>query len=59
MWWYRIANLVELLRAISLKKIVIGERLESCGFAHGKAPALRRVRMDVVVAILSYVAGHS
>jgi hypothetical protein len=47
-----IANLYILLGAIALEKVVVRESLQPGSLAHRQAPALQRVGMDKVMAIL-------
>lgn len=54
---YGIADLNVLGRPGSTEKVVIRKRLQAGSLPHSQAPALPRIRMDVVVTILRNVAG--
>ena len=56
--WYRVSYLDVLLSPVALKKVVIRKRLKPSGFSRSQAPALLRVRMNVIVSILGYVASY-
>ncbi len=55
---HRVSNLLVLLCARPLKKIVVREGLESCSLADGQASTLRGIVVDEVVAVLGNVGGH-
>ena len=42
----RVADLMVLLRSVSLEEVVVRKRLQSRGFANGEAAALRGIRVD-------------
>ena len=50
---------MELLRPVAFKKIVIGERLQTCRLTYRQTTALKRIVMNEVVPILGYVTGDS
>ena len=54
-WRNRVANLVVLFCAISLKEVIIRKRLQPGSFAHRKAATLSWIRMNEIVAILGNV----
>ena len=53
--WNGVAHLNVLLRARAMKEVVVRKRLETCYLSHGEAPALTRIRMNEVVAVLRQV----
>lgn len=53
--WNCVADLVVLLGARALEEIVIRKGLEAGGFADGKAATLRRIGVNIVVAVLRNV----
>lgn len=57
-WGYRIAHLSILLGSIPKEYVVIGESLQSRGFAHRQASALERIRVNEVMPILRDMARH-
>ena len=50
-----VAHLNVLLRAGPMEEVVVRKRLETRHFPHGEAPALTRVRMNEIVAVLRQV----
>ena len=54
----RVADLMELLRSVSEKEIVVREGLQSGGFADSQASALSRIIMNKVVTVLGDMAGY-
>ena len=51
-----VAHLDVLLRARPVKEVVVRKRLETRHFSHGETPALTRIWMNEVVAVLRQVA---
>ena len=49
---HSIANLMKLLRSVTLKEIIVRERLQSRRLPDGEASALSRVGMNEVMSIL-------
>ena len=57
-WWNCVAHLMELLRSVSEKEIVVREGLQSGGFADSQASALSGIIMNKVVTVLGDMAGY-
>lgn len=55
----RVAYLRVLFRAVTLKKVVIRERLKAGGFTHRQATTLGRVGMDEVMTIFGDMGYNS
>lgn len=53
--WYRVANLVVLLRSIALEEIAVWKGLETSCFSDCQASTLGGIVVDVVVAVLTDV----
>jgi hypothetical protein len=56
--WHGISDLNVLLSPIALKKIIVRKRLKPGGFPHCETSALKRIRVNEVVAILGDVRGN-
>src|SRR5437016_673657 len=53
--WNGVADLGVLVRAIATEEVVIRKSLQASGFPDCQAPALRRIIMHIIVAVLCYV----
>ena len=53
-----VADLMELLRTVSLKEVIVRKGLKPCGFSHGQTATLRRIVVNEVVTVLGDVTGH-
>lgn len=57
-WRHSVSDLLILLRAGPLEKIIVRERLEASGLADGETTTLGRIVMDEVVAVFGNVRGN-
>ena len=54
-WWHGITDLLVLGCAVPLKEVIIGEGLQTRGFADRQAAALLKIRVNEIMAILRYM----
>ena len=58
-WWHRVADLSILRGARTAEEVVVGKCLDARSFAYGQAATLRRVIVDIVMAVLRDMASDS
>jgi hypothetical protein len=56
--WNSVSNLVILLRSITLKEVIVWERLKPSRLSYCEAATLSWVRVNEVVAVFGDVAGY-